>query len=245
LHKGKWNPNYYGSGKLIRRALNKYGKENFLVQLICKCHSKEELEAQEIYYIAKYREKLGFYRLYNLSSGGKSSCGIKLSQERIDQIRLINTGKKRTPEQKARWRLSYLRFLNSMLPSDRVEFLGKRRRGKSEWKTFSEEKKESIIQRLKKANENYPQSARDKISAKMKGRKCLWGDKVKETLQIIFVVYCPPLGIVKYCKGIEGVIQYTGASKSGIYKSIRRKRSMENGCIIIQEKDLLFESNTN
>lgn len=35
--------NYYGSGKIIRRALNKYGKDSFKLELLEECGSLEEL----------------------------------------------------------------------------------------------------------------------------------------------------------------------------------------------------------
>ena len=60
---------YYGSGKLFSSVFKKYGKNNFKCELLEWCHSKEELNEREIYYIEKYNAKdsnIG----YNLADGG-------------------------------------------------------------------------------------------------------------------------------------------------------------------------------
>ena len=64
--------NYLGSGKYLKRAIKKYGKENFEKFLIQFCYSKEELDKQEIFWIAEYRKR-GLAQ-YNIANGG---CGTK------------------------------------------------------------------------------------------------------------------------------------------------------------------------
>jgi hypothetical protein len=61
---------YLGSGTYLKRALNKYGKENFKVRLIEECDSKEELDSQEIYWI-DYYNAVKSKDYYNQSSGGE------------------------------------------------------------------------------------------------------------------------------------------------------------------------------
>lgn len=61
---------YLGSGKLIKRAIEKYGKENFRRRIIEYADSKEELNNLEIELIKKYNAvKSDMY--YNLADGGK------------------------------------------------------------------------------------------------------------------------------------------------------------------------------
>ena len=44
--------NYLGSGKLIKRAIEKYGKENFTKEIVEIC-TKESLSNREKYYIER------------------------------------------------------------------------------------------------------------------------------------------------------------------------------------------------
>ncbi len=63
------NSNYYGSGKLIKRALKKYGKDNFKKEILCECNSLEELNEKERFWISKLNStdsEIG----YNLEAGG-------------------------------------------------------------------------------------------------------------------------------------------------------------------------------
>ena len=47
------NSNYYGSGNLIKKAIKKYGKENFRKEILCICNSPQELNEQEKFWINK------------------------------------------------------------------------------------------------------------------------------------------------------------------------------------------------
>lgn len=76
-HHGNYTENYKGSGKLIRRALNKYGSENFSVKVLEECNSKEELDEAEKKWISECNAvESDLY--YNLAYGG-SSGGITLA----------------------------------------------------------------------------------------------------------------------------------------------------------------------
>lgn len=70
--KGEYDKSYYGSGKYLKRAIEKYGVENFENRIIQWCKTKEELNEKEKYWIAKYncnaRNKFG----YNIASGGSN-----------------------------------------------------------------------------------------------------------------------------------------------------------------------------
>lgn len=68
--KGKYNCNYFGSGKLIKQAFLKYGIESFTNEMIEQCETKEKLNEREKYWISKYNS---FYNVgcgYNITSGG-------------------------------------------------------------------------------------------------------------------------------------------------------------------------------
>lgn len=65
---------YLGSGSLLRKAVKKYGKENFKVEMLCECDSKEELDEMEIYFIKQFDAKNND-NFYNLTPGGESGVG--------------------------------------------------------------------------------------------------------------------------------------------------------------------------
>ena len=65
------NDYYLGSGKILFRAVNKYGKENFEKEIIEHCHSQKELDEKERYWI-KYYDAVKSRDFYNIHVGG---CG--------------------------------------------------------------------------------------------------------------------------------------------------------------------------
>jgi group I intron endonuclease len=60
---------YMGSGKLIKAALNKYGKDNFERIILEECNSIEELSLAEKRWINHY-DAVNSDEFYNLSEGG-------------------------------------------------------------------------------------------------------------------------------------------------------------------------------
>lgn len=72
-HKSSIFTEYKGSGKYLKKALNKYGWDNFKVELLEECSSQEELNDREKFWIKEYRDKYGYSRMYNLSDGGEGS----------------------------------------------------------------------------------------------------------------------------------------------------------------------------
>jgi group I intron endonuclease len=94
-HVGSFNSTYYGSGTLLSRALKKYGKKNFTVELICPVSSKKELDEAEIYFIAKYKKA---HQLYNITAGGQS--GFPGEKNPMFGKKAWNKGKSWTDEMK-------------------------------------------------------------------------------------------------------------------------------------------------
>lgn len=64
-----FNSKYYGSGKCIKRALLKYGKDNFTRSIIRECSSDDDLNNNEKYWINKLNST-GTYG-YNIRLGGE------------------------------------------------------------------------------------------------------------------------------------------------------------------------------
>lgn len=67
--KSELDESYFGSGIKIVEAVNKYGKDNFKLEVLQFCYSEDELCKQERYWIAKEREK--GKAEYNIANGGK------------------------------------------------------------------------------------------------------------------------------------------------------------------------------
>ena len=73
-HSNKLNDKYFGSGKLILKAFQKYGKENFTKEILAYADTQEKLDYLERFYIRKYNSadiNIG----YNLAKGGQGAYG--------------------------------------------------------------------------------------------------------------------------------------------------------------------------
>ena len=66
---------YLGSGKRLKSAITHYGKENFKVELLEECDSKQELDEKEIFYIKQY-DSQNLEIGYNLTKGGDGVVGV-------------------------------------------------------------------------------------------------------------------------------------------------------------------------
>lgn len=77
---------YLGSGKILKKAIKKHGKENFKKEILEVCKNNDELCEREIYWINFYNStdnKIG----YNLSKGGKGGIlGYKMSKKTKNKL---------------------------------------------------------------------------------------------------------------------------------------------------------------
>lgn len=155
----KNNPSYFGSGIKLKLAIKKYGKNNFVKEILEYCETQEQLNEQEKFWIKKTNAiELG----YNLAEGGfgvsnmsneikekisKSKTGVKLnlSDEQRKQKSLAAKNRKHTEEVKNK-----LRQIN----------LGK---------TLSDEHKVKL--KLSHLGKKLSEEQKRKIGVKSKGRK--------------------------------------------------------------------------
>lgn len=72
--KHNWE-NYLGSGKILKQAIELYGKENFKRSIIALARNKKELDDLEIFYINKF-EAVSSNEFYNIHSGGSGGNTI-------------------------------------------------------------------------------------------------------------------------------------------------------------------------
>lgn len=72
---------YWGSGKLIKRAIEKYGLDNFERFILDSCSTKEELNEREKYWIKEKDSINSGYNLTEGGTGGDTSIFIDYSEE--------------------------------------------------------------------------------------------------------------------------------------------------------------------
>jgi len=92
---------YLGSGKLLRAAVKKYGKDKFIVELVEECSNNEDLCQQEIFWIKKLNAQ-DLNIAYNLADGGQGGSarrGVPMSEE--TKLKMHLTAVNRSPERKA------------------------------------------------------------------------------------------------------------------------------------------------
>lgn len=81
-----FDPNYYGSGVLLLKAIKKYGKQYFKVEIIEECHCIEDLNFREKYWIDYYKRSK--FETYNLAEGGTGGHTTKFfDKDRIDEYK--------------------------------------------------------------------------------------------------------------------------------------------------------------
>lgn len=170
------NATYIGSGELFKRALNKYGKENFKRKILRVCYTQKELNTWEYVYIKKYKSQdknIG----YNIADGDILSS--KFNPAKLPEVR-----KKISESTKERFKNPFNH------PS-----LGRKNPHNDEWK-----KKHSETMRGRKHSEE----TKRKISDAQKGSKNhMYGkhlsEETKEKLSLAFSGKNNPMYGVRIC----------------------------------------------
>lgn len=86
----------------IHLAILKYGTDAFDVEVIETCLGYDMLRVREVYWIAKLRTRAP--RGYNLTAGGEGMFGYRTSDETKRKMSATKTGKKKSPEMRAKMR---------------------------------------------------------------------------------------------------------------------------------------------
>jgi hypothetical protein len=171
-----WDYSYYGSGELLKRAIKKYGIENFTCFPLMWAWNKEELNKLEIEYIEHYKPE------YNIAPGGYGGCG-KLSDEHKRKIGKAHKGKIVSEETKIKMgegQKGNKHCLGRILSEETKQKIGKGNKGKilsgetkqkisdfNRGKIISEEQKKKIIESNKRRI--YSEETKKKMSESLKG----------------------------------------------------------------------------
>lgn len=132
----KNNPKYLGSGLLLKKAIKKYGKENFIKEILEFCDSIEILFEREKYWIKETQaQTLG----YNIASGGRGGkTYTKETSQRVSE-KIKKTKEERKKQDPNIYKMS----------DEQKAIISKTHKGKShteEWKKQHSEKMKLIKQ---------------------------------------------------------------------------------------------------
>ena len=143
------NDGYMGSGVLIKKAIQKYGIENFTKDYLAFCDTEEKLNWFEKFYIKKYKAReVG----YNLTDGGDGSLGFIMTEEAKQKISKSLKGRKQyemTEEIRQKQSISHKGRISPMKGKHQSEESRQKISGTLKGKTFSEEHKQKISEAKK------------------------------------------------------------------------------------------------
>lgn len=102
---------YIGSGLILKRAVKKYGEENFTVEILAQADTKNELDTLERRYILEY-DAINSKEFYNIASGGQGgNLGPKVNKlisEAVSGEKNGMYGKKLSPESIAKIQRTFI-----------------------------------------------------------------------------------------------------------------------------------------
>lgn len=120
----KWYlEHYYGSGIIIKQAIQKYGKQNFKKEILefINFEDETELDLKECYYIGLYHST--DYNIgYNRSIGGEGAAGKILSEETKLRISQSNKNKPKSAQHILNMRISQFSRNYTVFEEDGTEY---------------------------------------------------------------------------------------------------------------------------
>lgn len=119
-HYGELNDSYLGSGKLIKKAIEKYGKENFKKEILYIAKDNDEANIKEKEFIKIYNavKDANFYNLHEGGDGGNNNQKISKS---LSEDKHPMYGKHHSQETKEKLRNSSLAYWTEDKRKERSE----------------------------------------------------------------------------------------------------------------------------
>lgn len=193
--KGEFTTSYKGSGKYLKNALNKYGVENFSVEVIEYCETLDIQNEREKYWISYYRNL--DTSMYNIANGGDGGdlvtclpaedyAKFTKHMSELNKLGVIgNKGKHLSDEHKQKIGKANTGKIHSQ------EWINKQRQkiiGKTPWNKGLDASDERVQKHIHKKGEfHHTDATKLKISEKLKGRtsnikdKEMWRKKISES----------------------------------------------------------------
>ena len=110
------NDDYFGSGVVITKAIKRYGKQNFIKEVLCECKDRELMFNEERKIVNQ--ELINNTDCYNLCIGGFGSRGHKMTDGGKESIRKSRLGKKLSEDIKRKMSLSHIGIVSVKKHSD-------------------------------------------------------------------------------------------------------------------------------
>jgi group I intron endonuclease len=211
---------YLGSGFLLKRAIAKYGRENFKKEIIDTANTLDELNEKEKYWISFYNtidKSIG----YNLTIGGEGGDTISMHPDKeriIEQMRLHMLGKNTGPRPK---------YVCDAISASRLgrtweDLMGEEKAKELREKSSKNWKENNPMLYIDFSGENNPMYGKhhttesiDKIRNKAKGRPSPATGKFKKyefyKNDILIYVANGQSNAIKYCK--ENKLSYSALVK--------------------------------
>jgi group I intron endonuclease len=162
-HNGDVSDSYLGSGKLLLKAICKYGAENFKRKIIEICDPSVNLLLEEKY-IIEYNTLIP--NGYNISPTGGHGLRGRMSEETKEKIRQKNLGRKATDKTKKLLSTLY----KKRLKNNDHPFKGRHHSDESKEKISVNRKGKTSKENHHYYGKNRASETREKISETLKGR---------------------------------------------------------------------------
>lgn len=111
---------YLGSGKYLKQAIKKHGRENFSREIIKECSTLEEMVKYETIFLKEYNcaENFNWYNIMSTGYATNGFLGKKHSKKSNEQRSIALKGKKRPPHIAEAVRKAHT---GKKLPKERIE----------------------------------------------------------------------------------------------------------------------------